>query len=140
MGKYLTDNTVKLKNSKADKSLEFYRPWLLSELPAQGPYYKAYKDDSAFMGNLWIAWQMEFFVELFANVHGGMESAAAVNDAFNKTLYNHYNFMQRQGFHAAMQSMPKRAIMIDKLRDKAEVAVALEEIAHFVKLGRPVVK
>merc|ERR1712232_646640 len=127
MGKYLTDNTVKLKNSKADRSLEYYRPWLLSELPVQGPYYKGYKDDSAFMGNLWIAWQMEFFVELFANVHQGMESAAAVNDAFDKTLYNHYNLFQRQGFHAAMRGMPSRTVMIDKLRDEAEVADAHQE-------------
>merc|ERR1712060_578627 len=64
----------KLRRSKADANLTGYKEWLLSELPVHGPSYKEYVDDSAWMANLWIGWTLEFFVEMFAKLHGGRVS------------------------------------------------------------------
>merc|ERR1719221_693727 len=114
MGDHLLSNTEKLRRSKASKGESSYGPWLLSELPVHAANgYKGYVDDSAWMANLWIGWSMEFFVEMFAEIHEGQETKAAVDAAYRKTLCNHHNFFQRAAFNTAVKSLPPRDKMME---------------------------
>lgn len=143
MGDYLDANVKKLKASKADPSVKHYRAWILTELPVHGPKYQGYVDNSAFMGNLWIAWTLEFFVEFFAELSQGKEtkgSGGAVELAYNRSLYNHQNYFQRQSFYMAMKGLPSRSEMLNLLKDTAQIEDAIREVTAFVMVGRIIVK
>lgn len=141
LGSYLVGNIKKLHKSKADASLPGYREWLLSELPAhESGGYRGYLDESAFMANLWLGWTLEFFVELFALVHGGRETRESVDVAYKQTLSHHHNFFQRSAFQVAVKALPNRENIIARLRadDSLSSAEALEELGDFVRTGRVV--
>eukprot|EP00929_Paragymnodinium_shiwhaense_P013436 TRINITY_DN12128_c0_g1_i1.p1 TRINITY_DN12128_c0_g1~~TRINITY_DN12128_c0_g1_i1.p1 ORF type:complete len:259 (+),score=65.66 TRINITY_DN12128_c0_g1_i1:56-778(+) len=147
MGTYLTANTKKMRDSKADKNEADYKAWLLSELPThKANKYKGYVDDSAWMGNLWIGWMMEFFVELLAQVAAGKDTKAAIETAYNGTLYNHHNFFQRTAFWAAAKKLPVRDEFLrlmagtDKKEMSAGEKTSIEkEMQDFVNVSRPLV-
>lgn len=138
MGSYLESNIVKLRSSKADQNKSGYRDWLLTELPVhQQTSYQKYVDDSAWMANLWIGWTLEFFAELFAELHQGQDTKAAADAAYNRTLYNHHNFFQRTAFTAAVKKLPPRDDIFAKLRGEASFEDVRQEVAEFVRLARP---
>lgn len=139
MGSYLTSNMAKFRNSKATPSEENFETWMVSELPTHGPSYKGFVDNSAWMANLWIGWTLEFFVEMLALLAEGSETRASVNTAYNNTLYNHHNFIQRTLFNQAIKAMPARAEILEKLRSPApDGADAVEELLGFVRVARPI--
>jgi len=141
LGASFVSNSKKLRSSKASPSEKSYRPWLLSELhvhKANG--YKGYVDDSAWMGNLWIGWTLEFFVEMFALLKDGSETKPSVDAAYSKTLYNHHGFVQRTAFQAAVKNLPTQRGIIQKLSGDASESDVLRELDMFVKFGRPLAK
>lgn len=141
MGSYLQTNITKLRNSKADASKTGYKEWLLSELPVHGATgYKGYVDDSAWMGNLWMAWTLEFFVEFFALLHKGKDTKSSVDGAYRKSLYNHHNFFQRTTFTAAVTQIPAREQLCKSLQGVASDAEVQRHMGDFVALGRRLVK
>jgi len=143
MGGYLLDNVRKLRGSRASAAEADYRAWLLSELPVHGASgYKEYVDPSAWMGNLWIGWLLEFFVEFFAQLHGGGSTRESVDKAYQQTLYNHHNFFQRTAFTAAVKQIPDRERLLQALRgaEGASAADVLRDLGSFVELGRPIVR
>lgn len=141
MGRYLTNNIKKLRSSKAKQAELDYRAWLLSELPVhKSTGYKSYVDDSAWMGNLWLGWTLEFFVEMFALVHEGKDTKTSVDRAYEQTLYNHMSFFERQSFTMAMSQLPARKKMLEMLRGDADAEDVKRDIGTFVSLGRSVVR
>lgn len=145
MGSYVLANIKKLRQSKAPTTEADYRQWLLSELPTHASTkYKGYADDSAWMGNLWIGWTLEFFVEMFANLQKGMETSASIDASYKKTLYNHHNFLQRSAFQAAVKKLPGRSELLKSLQGgapaRASPADVERELETFVAIGRPVVR
>jgi len=139
MGSYIENNVKKLQNSKASASEEDYQAWMRSELPVHAAAgYKGYVDDSAWMGNLWIWWTLEFFVEMFAGVVESTSSMkVCADEAFKKTLYNHQNFFQRTAFTTAMKKLLDRNALIAKFQRDGTPDDVLLDVATFVSLGRP---
>mmetsp|Transcript_26370 Transcript_26370/g.85165 ORF Transcript_26370/g.85165 Transcript_26370/m.85165 type:complete len:348 (+) Transcript_26370:2278-3321(+) len=138
MGSYLEANIKKLRSSKADKNKSGYREWLLSELPIHGQTsYKEYVDESAWMANLWIGWTLDFFVELFAELHLGKDTKTAAADAYNRTLYNHHNFFQRTAFNTAVKQLPPRDQILKSLQGGGSSEDVHRELGEFVALARP---
>lgn len=142
MGSYLVGNIKKLRASKADSSICGYREWLLSELPVHAATgYKGYVDDSAWMGNLWIGWQMEFFVEFFGClVEEQKDTKAAVDSAYKKSLYNHHNYLQRMTFTAAVTQIPRREKVMQLLKGTGTPEETEQDMKEFVKFGRSLVR
>jgi len=141
MGSYLTTNIQKLRNSKARNDKTGYREWLLSELPThKATGYREYVDDSAWMANLWIGWSLEFFVEMFAQLHKGRGTAQSVEEAYYKTLYEHHNFFQRTSFLAAMKRLPGRGQLMTILSGKGSDSDVQRDLGDFVEQGRSLVK
>jgi len=143
LGGYLLSNVKKIRQSKADWNLSSYRAFLQSELPVHGATgYKCYVDESAWMGNLWMSWTLEFFVELFAQLHSGLETRQSVDVAYKQTLYHHHNFFQRSAFSAAVRSLPPRAKILESLcgGDKVDTSDIVEDIGDFVVVGRAAAK
>mmetsp|Transcript_59914 Transcript_59914/g.129924 ORF Transcript_59914/g.129924 Transcript_59914/m.129924 type:complete len:342 (-) Transcript_59914:78-1103(-) len=139
MGSYLLTNTQKLRKSKASKSEEDYREWLLSELPTHAANgYKGYVDNSAWMANLWIGWTMEFFVEFFALLEASRDTKKSVDTAYNKTLYNHHHFHERMLFKQAVKALPEYDQLLRRLAGKGSPQEAASALSAFVTLGRPV--
>lgn len=141
MGSYLEANTKKLRNSKATCMDESYRAWLLSEVPmhvAKG--YSGYIDDSAFMGNLWIGWLLEFFVEFFALLDQGKETRESAETAYKQTLREHHNWIQSTGFNQAVKRLPARKQLFKELQgEAASIADVERDVGKFVALARPLV-
>lgn len=140
MGSHLLTNTKKLRNSKAVASEEMFKPWMLSELPTHGPAFKGYVDDSAWMGNLWITWTMEFFVEFFGGLDEGKDTKAAIDKAYSDTLYKHHNFFQRTAFQTAVKQLPARDPLFKLIQGQAKLSDVPLEVSAFVKLGRPIIQ
>lgn len=138
MGTYLLANTAKIRKSKTDSAEKGYRQRMLSELPFHGPTFAGYKDPSAWMGNLWLAWTLEFFVEFFAQLHAGKETPAGIDIAYKTTLYNHHNFFERTGFNAGVKRLPSRTELYKLLQGSASPADVNEEMGAFVASGRTV--
>jgi len=141
MGSYLICNTKKLRQSKASPELLSYRAWMLSELPVHAATrYQGYVDESAWMANLWIGWTMEFFVEMFAELHQGQDTKAAVDKAYKQTLEHHHNFMQRMAFNQAVKQLPERNKIIAALQGRAAKPTDVQrDMGDLVALGRPLV-
>eukprot|EP00928_Gymnodinium_smaydae_P067219 TRINITY_DN50165_c0_g1_i1.p1 TRINITY_DN50165_c0_g1~~TRINITY_DN50165_c0_g1_i1.p1 ORF type:complete len:317 (-),score=67.31 TRINITY_DN50165_c0_g1_i1:30-980(-) len=140
MGDHLTLNTKKLRDSQADASHELYKAWMLSELPVHGPGFSGYADNSAWMGNLWMSWTLQFFVEFFALLDEGQDTRASADGAYKETLYNHHNFLQRGGFNAAVRRLPSRQDMYKLLQGDIDADGVEREVGLFVKVARPAVR
>mmetsp|Transcript_5919 Transcript_5919/g.17123 ORF Transcript_5919/g.17123 Transcript_5919/m.17123 type:complete len:350 (+) Transcript_5919:109-1158(+) len=142
MGGFLQTNIDKLRKSKADASLIGFREWMLSELPVHAANgYRGYVDDSAWMANLWVWWTMEFFVEFFAQLYGGLDTKPGADVAYKRTLYNHHNFIQRAAFSSAVGRLPSRQNLLQAIRGDggAEGPDVLADMSKFVEAGRLVV-
>lgn len=138
MGSYMVVNIEKLRKSKAPSTKDCYRTWLLSELPIhKATGYKSYVDESAFMANLWIGWQLEFFAELFRLLHQGDDVKTCVNNAYAKTLKTHHNMFQSGAFYAAARQLPSKEKFFETLQgsepNKATVAEVKEAVGAFAK-------
>lgn len=141
IGNYLATNTKKLRESKATASETDYEAWMLSELPVHAATkYKEFVDQSAWMGHLWIAWTLEFFVEMFANLSKGLETVASIDSAYTKTLYAHHNFLQRSAFKAAVKKMPARSKFYTALQGQGAPDDVVRDMMAFVAIGRPLVR
>jgi len=143
MGSYLQKDVVALKESTANPAEVGYRAWIITELPVHGPSFKSYVDKSAFMGNLWIGWTLEFFVEFLAEMqHSGKEPLTSARNAYQKTLCLHHSMMQRSMFNGALLQLPERGEMYECLRGEnvASPADIERELGAFVRVGRPLVK
>lgn len=141
IGGHLASNVKKLRRSKASQAEERYEAWLLSELPVHAANgYKEYLDDSAFMANLWIAWTLELFVEMFALLREGKEFKACVDAAYKQTLQKHHNLLQRAAFSAAAKRLPSRERVLQSLGAGGGRAAADRDLAEFVAVGRPLVR
>jgi len=140
MGSYLELNIKKLRASKADRTKQGYRDWLLSELPVhQATGYTGYVDESAWMANLWIGWTLEFFVEFFAHLHEGKDTHGSANSAYERTLGKHHKFYQRPLFLRAVSRIPPRDELFAKLQGAGSAADVKRDLGAFVALGRPLV-
>jgi len=141
IGSYLDGNVRKLNDSKADAGQSDYLAWLLTELPEHASTkYKGYDDKSAWMGNLWIVWTLEFFVEMFANLHDGMDTSSSVSQAYKKTLYHHHNLLQRGAFTTALKKLPDREMFYKSIQNGAATVDVKKEVAEFVAVGRPLIR
>lgn len=139
MGSYLKQNVEKLDRSKATSSSPDYRLWVLSELPVHAATnYKSYVDDSAFMANLWIGWNLEFFVEFLAEVYDGSEPKKGADTAYKRTLMKHHNMFQRAAFTAAVLKLPSREKLVLTLQgsDPPVGLDVLVDISDFIYMGR----
>jgi len=143
LGSYLQTNVQKLHASKAERSHGGYRQWLHSELPVHGQNgYTSFVDNSAWMANLWLGWTLEFFVELFGQLVEGCQTPAAVDAAYNRSLYKHHNFFQRTAFGVAVKRLPARQDLLLSLRagEGSTAHDVLEELGRFVRAARPIVE
>mmetsp|Transcript_34145 Transcript_34145/g.77922 ORF Transcript_34145/g.77922 Transcript_34145/m.77922 type:complete len:411 (-) Transcript_34145:44-1276(-) len=137
MGSYFTTNTQKFRNAEARGFSEAigYREWLLDEVDLHASKgFKEYVDESAWMGNLWTGWLLEFWTEVFVGLHKGVETKRSVDEAYEKTLAKHHNLLQRMAFFAAVKTLPNRLVVFDRLSPKREIAEA--EIAALIVLIR----
>jgi hypothetical protein len=140
-GSYISGNCKKLRASKATATESDYEAWMRSELPVHASTkYKDFVDPSAWVANVWIARILEFMVELFANLHRGMEMSPSIDAAYKETLYAHHNFIMRSAFMVGIKQMPTRAKLFQKLQGDAMRDDAMVELEEFVALGRPVVR
>mmetsp|Transcript_63591 Transcript_63591/g.110828 ORF Transcript_63591/g.110828 Transcript_63591/m.110828 type:complete len:458 (+) Transcript_63591:56-1429(+) len=151
IGRFLSGNIKKMKNAKV-ASGDDYAQWLLSELPVHAAkQYKDVADPSAAVANMWIAWILEFFVECFANIQKGQETAESIDDAYKRTLSSHHNYVMRKAFLAGVSGqMPSRQQFLLLLRGGSsdggnrspaiQDPTAIQEVEEFVKIGRGVVR
>jgi len=141
MGSYFVANTKKLRNSLASANESMYRAWILSELPVHAHTRReSYVDESAWMANLWIAWTLEFFVELFSKIHAGIDTRPGADSVYQQTLYKHHNMVQKAAFKTALRKLPVRIKMFESLQGTAEIADVERDFARFVAVGRPIVR
>lgn len=93
------------------------------------------------MGNLWLCWGMEFFVEMFDLMRQGLETKPAASEAHKKTLYKHQSIFQRSAFTAAIAKLPVRTELLAKLGGGVVYAATVDaEISLFVDVLRPIVR
>lgn len=144
MGSYLKENVDKLSSSKASASIPGYRDWLLSELPVHAATgYRSYADPSAWMANLWIGWNLEFFVEFLADIYEGKNTKKSAELAYKRSLTKHHNMFQRAAFTAAIGRLPDREKLLRLLQgsDSAEGPVdVLADINELIYIGRALYK
>lgn len=141
MGNHLYANTNKLRWSRTRNHSESYKGFLLGELHVHGATgYNHYVDDSAWMGNLWIARLLEFFVELFAELDDGHATRHAGWAAYSRSLEHHHDWFQKWLFSMALDKFPKREEFYNKLRGEGTIADVERDVARLVEVGRPIVQ
>lgn len=141
LGSYMHTNVKKLRKARASEAEQDYGAWLLSELPTHAKTkYKEFVDDSAFMGNLWLCWILDFYVAMCRGLVGGAETRVAINQAYQRTLSTHHNWMQRQLFNASVATKtPARPKFFEALRGSAESpAAVMEDLQAFADVGATV--
>lgn len=131
IGNFISSNTKKMKNAKGEASKTDYREWVLSELHVHAAKnYQDYADPSAGVASIWIGWTLEFFVELFANLHKGLETLPSIDDAYKNTLMSHHNVFMRKAFMMGVKQ---------KMQDVVQDLKGDRDVEEFVKIGRHVV-
>lgn len=143
LGDYLKADLEKVRKSKAPEleDGDDYKQWLLGEMPVHAATrYRGYVDDSAFMGQLWVGRQLEFWVEVFAGLKAGKGTKEAADVAYQGTLKKHHGFMQVAAFTGALKGLPDRQALMGALQGEAENADFAADLEEFVSLGRPIAK
>jgi hypothetical protein len=137
LGTYLRTNVDKLRRSKASTTEEDYKAWLLSELPThKATRFRSYVDDSAWMGNLWISWTLEFFNEFFALLQEGNDPRAGMETAYSTTLRNHHTLIQRGLMHQAMKRLTSKEQVFGALRGTADDEQVKRDLGALATIGR----
>jgi hypothetical protein len=143
LGDHLKADLAKIRRSKAPALQEGddFKTWLLGEMPVHAATkYKSYVDDSAFMGQLWVGRQLEFWVEVISALSDGKASSAAVDAAYKATLKKHHGILQAAAFSAVLKGLPSREELLGLLRGEAEETVLRKELKAFVDSGRAIAK
>jgi len=143
LGDYLKADLEKVRKSKAPelKDGDDYKQWLIGEMPVHAATrYRGYVDDSAFMGQLWVGRQLEFWVEVFAGLKAGKGTKEAADAAYKGTLKKHHGMMQVAAFTGALKGLPDRKALMAALQGEAEESDLAADLEDFVSLGRPIAK
>lgn len=144
IGDYLKADLEKVRKSKAPELKDGgddYKQWLLGEMPVHAATrYRGYVDDSAFMGQLWVGRQLEFWVEVFAGLKAGKGTKEAADAAYKGTLKKHHGMMQVAAFTGALKGLPDRQALMGVLQGEAEDADFAADLEDLVSLGRPIAK
>jgi len=140
MGSYISSEVGKFRKAHAARGEDSYRAWLFSELPVHETLeYKSYVDDSACMANLWIARNLDFFVQFLSFLRDGLETNTSVDMAYRKTLQDHHDFFQRVAFSTAALQLPSRQGVLRALEGPARGADVAREIVALASCGRRIV-